>query len=213
MRAMDGDRDRRWPSTTAFAQALEVAVTATPSRSLRWVRRGVGAVGALALLAYAGGATVLDSRHRGWVRVADANGVLSLAVPAGWAGQLRDSGWNVAAVGLPAGTEPGLQVAADLASETSPGVFAGMSRWLVPNSRVTAPPHPGCTRMPDRAVAAAGLTGQVQHWTGCGGGAVSYSEVVLTRAGDQGVFLQIRQNSADPDRTDDVLRTLWQVQP
>jgi tRNA A-37 threonylcarbamoyl transferase component Bud32 len=211
MRALHSDRDRRWPTTDAYAQALEVAITATPSRILRSVRRGVGAVGALALLACAGGATILDGTPPGWVRVADADGVLSLAIPGDWAGQMRDAGWNAAAVGLPAGTEPGLQVGADLANETSPGLFAGVSRWLVPGSRATVPSHPGCTRAPDRAVAAIGLTGRVQRWTGCGGGAVSYSEVVLTRAGDPGVFLQIRQNGGTMDRTDEVLRTLRKV--
>jgi hypothetical protein len=67
--------------------------------------------------------------------------------------------------------------------------------------------------VPDRTVAAAGLTGRVQLWTGCGGGAVSYSQVVLTLAGDPGVFLQIRQNGENTDRTDDVLRTLRKVRP
>lgn len=213
LRALDSDRARRWPSTDAFAQALNVAGEATPSRILRLVRRGVGAVGTLALLAGAGGSTVADGTPPGWVRVTDRERVLSLAVPGDWAGQIRDSGWNAAALGLPAGTEPGLRVGADLANETSPGVFAGVSRWLVPGARATVPSHPGCTRVPDRAVAAAGHTGRVQRWTACGGGAVSYSEVVLTRAGDPGVFLQIRQNDGSTDRTDDVLRTLRQVRP
>lgn len=213
MRALDGDRDRRWPSTGAFAQALKVAVTAAPSRILRLVRRGVGTATALALLVYASGSTMVGGMPPGWVRVTDAYGVLSLAVPGDWAGQIRDSGWNAAAVGLPAGTEPGLQVGADLASETSPGLFAGVSRWLMPGARTTVLSHPGCTRAPDRAVVVAGLAGRVQRWTECGGGAVSYSEVVLTRAGDPGVFLQIRQNDANTDRTDDVLRTVRQVRP
>jgi tRNA A-37 threonylcarbamoyl transferase component Bud32 len=208
MRALDSDRDRRWPSTAAFAQALEAAVTATPNRVLRVVRRGVATVGALALLACTGGATTANGTPPGWVRVADSEGVLSLAVPGDWAGQIRNSGWNAAAVGLPAGTEPGLQVAGDLADETSPSLFAGVSRWLVPGSKATVPSHLGCTRLPDRAVAAAGLTGRVQHWTGCEGGAVSYSEVILTRAGGPGVFLQIRQSGGNTDRTDDVLRTV-----
>jgi tRNA A-37 threonylcarbamoyl transferase component Bud32 len=213
MRALESDRDRRWPSTAAFAEAMGVAVTAVPSRTLRFLRRGVGAVLALGLLAYTGGATIVDGTPAGWVRVADADGVLSLAVPGDWARQMRDSGWNAATVGLPAGTEPGLQVGADLANETSPGLFAGVSRWLAPGSRATVPSHPGCTRVADRAVVVGGLTGRVQRWTGCGGGAVSYSEVLLTRAGDPGMFLQIRQNSRNMDRTDDVLRTLRKVRP
>jgi eukaryotic-like serine/threonine-protein kinase len=208
MRALSSDRDRRWPSTAAFAQALDAAATAVPSRILRFVRRGVGTVVALGLLAYAGGATVVGGTPAGWVRVAVADGTLSVAVPGDWARQLRDSGWNVAAVGMPAGTEPGLQVGADLQRPTSPGLFAGVSRWLVPGSTAAVPSHPGCARGADRTVAVAGLTGQVQRWTACEGGAVSFSEVLLTQAGERGVFLQIRQNSGSVDRTDDVLRTL-----
>ncbi len=208
MRALSSDRDRRWPSTAAFAEALEAAATAVPSRILRVLRRGAGTVVALGLLVYVGGATVVGGTPDGWVRVSDNEGALSVAVPGDWARQLRDSGWNVAAVGMPAGSEPGLQVGADLADETSPGMFAGVSRWLVPGSGAEVPSHPGCTRSPDREVTLAGLTGRVQRWTGCEGGAVSYSEVVLTGPGEPGVYLQIRQNSAGADRTDAVLRTL-----
>ncbi|XVV12636.1 protein kinase domain-containing protein [Actinoplanes sp. CA-131856] len=206
MRALDGDRARRWPSTAAFAQALDDAMTAVPSRVLRFLRHGVGTVVALGLLVYAGGATVVDGTPAGWVRVADGDGALSVAVPGDWARQLRDAGWNVAALGLPAGTEPGLQVGADLASATSSGLFAGVSRWLAPGSKATVPAHPGCTRGADRDVTADGLTGRVQRWTACPDG-VSYSEVLLTRPGDRGVYLQIRQTGGT-DRTDDVLETL-----
>ncbi|XVU25339.1 serine/threonine-protein kinase [Actinoplanes sp. CA-054009] len=207
MRALDGDRDRRWPSTAAFARALNDATTAVPSRVLRFLRRGVGTVVALGLLIYVGGATVVDGTPAGWVRVADNGGTLSVAVPGDWARQLRDSGWNVAALGLPPGTEPGLQVGADLASRTSSGLFAGMSRWLAPGAKAAVPSHPGCTRGADREAAADGLTGRVQRWTACPDG-VSYSEVLLTRAGDPGVYLQIRQAGSGADRTDDVLETL-----
>jgi len=208
MRALDHDRDRRWPSTAAFAQALDAATTATPSRVLRFLRRSAGTVAALGLLAYAGGATVVAGTPAGWVRVADTDGALSIAVPSDWGRQMRNSGWNVAAVGLPAGSEPGLQVGADLRTETSPGLFVGVSRWLVPGAGATVPSHPGCTRGLDRAVTVAGLTGRIQRWTGCAGGEVAYSEVVLTRAGEPGVYLQIRQNGGRTDRTDDVLGTL-----
>lgn len=210
MRALDSDRNRRWPSTAAFAQALDAAITATPSRILRFLRRSVGTLVALGLLAYAGGATVVDGTPAGWVRVADADGALSVAVPGDWARQLRDTGWNAAAVGMPAGSEPGLQIGADLRNETSPALFAGISRWLAPGSKATIPSHARCTRQPDRDVTVEGLTGRVQRWTTCEGGAVSYSEVLLTRAGDPGVYLQIRQ-SGSTDRTADVLKTLRRV--
>ncbi|GAA0453096.1 serine/threonine protein kinase [Paractinoplanes deccanensis] len=206
MRALDSDRGRRWPSTAAFAQALDDAANATPSRVLRFLRRGVGTAAGLGALAFAGGATVVDGTPAGWIRVADAGGTLSVAVPGEWAGQLRDAGWNAAGLGLPAGTEPGLQVGADLRSETAPGLFAGVSRWLVPGARAAVPSHPGCTRGGDRELAVAGMTGRVQRWTGCPDG-VSYSEVLLTEAGKPGVYLQIRQDGG-ADRTAEVLETL-----
>ncbi|MEV6298961.1 serine/threonine-protein kinase [Actinoplanes sp. NPDC051861] len=207
MRALEADRTRRWPTPAAFAEALEAAAKVVPSRAARTVRRGLGAVLALALAALGGGATVPGGTPAGWVRVTDADAVLSVAVPPDWAGQLRNSGWNAAAVGLPSGSEPGLQVGADLGSDTAAELFAGVSRWLAPGSAATLPSHPGCTAGPERAIAVAGLTGAVRRWAGCPSAGVSYDEVLLTRAGEPGVYLQIRQDGG-PDRTDEVLRTL-----
>ncbi|SDT73035.1 serine/threonine-protein kinase [Actinoplanes derwentensis] len=205
MRALDADRDRRWPSTAAFATALASSTTVTPSRALRLLRNGVGSVLAVALLAQTGGATVVGGTPPGWVRVTDAAGAVSVSVPGAWARQLRDAGWNVAAVGLPAASQPGLQISADLSSDTAPGLFAGL---LAPGATATVPTHPGCLREPDRTIAAAGMTGRVQRWTSCAGDTVSYDEVVLSRPGDPGAYLQIRQGSRDTDRTDGILRTL-----
>ncbi|WP_308285708.1 serine/threonine-protein kinase [Actinoplanes hulinensis] len=208
MRALDADRDRRWPSTAAFAKALDASAAAAPSRVLRFLRHSVGVMVALALLVYLGGATVPNATPLGWVRVADDSDTLSIAVPADWGRQLRDSGWNTAAVGMPAGSEEALQVGADLSSETSPGLFAGRSKWLVPGNAAKVPLHPGCDRASDRTIDVVGFTGRIQRWTDCPG-AISYNEVLLTRAGGEpGLYLQIRQSNGEPDRTDEVLRTL-----
>ena len=207
MRALDADRDRRWPTTVAFAEALEASTTGQ-HRVLRFLRRTVGALLVLTLLAFTAGATVPGGVPDGWVRVVDDSGALSLTVPAAWAGQLRDSGWNPASVGMPSGTDAGLQIGTDLEDTTSPGVFAGSSSWLAPGSAARLPPHPGCRQQPDQRVTAADRTGRVQRWTGCSGGRVSYSEVLLTEPGSPGVYLQIRQAVGSPDLTEDVLRTL-----
>ncbi|MEV0902697.1 serine/threonine-protein kinase [Actinoplanes sp. NPDC049802] len=207
MRALDADRDRRWPSTAAFAKALDASAAAAPSRVLRFLRHSVGGVVALTLLACAGGTTAVGAIPYGWVRVSDAEKQLSLAVPGEWARQLRDSGWNSSAVGMPSGPEPGLQIGADLGSEISPGVFAGVSPWLAPGSTAKIPSHPGCQRGSDRLVSVSDYTGRIQQWNGCSGGTVSYREILLTRAGERGVYLQIRQTGGE-DRTDEVLRTL-----
>lgn len=205
LRAIDADRDKRWPTADAFARALDASATATPSRTLRVLRRGIGTVLATATLALTAGATVPAGVPSGWVRVTDDGGTVSVAVPGSWARQLRDTGWDPAALRLPSGREPGLQVGADLTSMDAPSLFAGVSRWLVPGSPAVLPAHPGCTRGRKRPVAVAGLSGLVQPWTGC---PVAYSEVLLTRPGTPGVYLQISRPDDAPDRTDDVLRTL-----
>jgi hypothetical protein len=207
LRALDTDRKRRWPSAEAFASALDLSGRRRP---LRWVSRFAGTAVALAALAAAGGAAVQDGLPLGWTRVSDVTGAVSIAIPRSWAEQLRDSGWNPSAIGLPAGTSsPGLQVGADLTSSagTSPAVLAGASQWIVEPFAATLPTHPGCARQPDRKVAFAGWTGLVRHWTGCGGGELSFSDVLLSRPDGVGVYLQIRQNEG-VDRTDEVLSTL-----
>jgi hypothetical protein len=141
--------------------------------------------------------------------VSDTGGVVSIAIPRSWAHQLRDSGWNPAAIGLPAGAPPGLQVGADLTGPagTSPAVLAGASRSIVAPFAATLPTHEACVRQPDRRVSFGGRSGVVRRWTGCGGTDLSFSEVLLGGRGDLGVYLQIRQDDR-ADRTDEVLSTL-----
>ena len=133
------------------------------------------------------------------MRVADSTGAISVAVPEGWAGQARQSGWNPAAVGLPAGTRPGLAVAADLSSWSEeyaggPGVFAGAAEGL---ERATLPAHGRCSRS-ERAIP----DGRVIRWTNCAGTSISYSEVLVG-----GAYLQVKQVGAE-DLTDQIVRGL-----
>ncbi|MEV6596963.1 serine/threonine-protein kinase [Actinoplanes sp. NPDC051346] len=212
LRAIDADRNRRWPTAAAFAAALTTAhagpVRRGGARSRRLIRFAGTVVAAAAILAV-GGATVPDAAPAHWVRVADESGKLSLAVPAAWAGQLKNAGWDPGVVGLPAGRARGLLVGADLAGWANPradrpGVFAG-----VVDAPATArlPAHDDCVRQPDRPVAPAGLSGQVRRWTGCGGTALSFSEVLLASERGSGVYVQIKQVD-QVDRTAEVLRTL-----
>ncbi|MBU2670990.1 serine/threonine protein kinase [Actinoplanes bogorensis] len=204
-RALETDPAKRWPSAEALADALEEA--AMPARApRRWPGRVIGSAVATAAVLAIGGAALAQPTAEGWRRVTDATGALSVAVPASWAHQLADGGWDPASVGLPAGRAPGLAVGEDLKdfsdpSGTSPGVFAGLGAA----AGIRSPGHDGCTRAPDRRVVVDGLTGRVQRWTGCGGGVTSYSETVLISNDGRGVYLQIRQADA-VDRTDAVLR-------
>jgi hypothetical protein len=203
LRALAARRDRRWPTAAALADALDEAATHEPRRR-GLARKLAGVTIVLAGLALLSAATPARPEPPGWVWVADATGEVSVAVPAGWAGQVRDAGWDPAAVGLPAGHAPGLTVTADPANSSQeyvggPRVFAGTAPGL---DAATLPEHVRCTRQPDRTVVMAGLRGRVTRWTGCAGTAISYSEARLG-----GFYLQIKQDGG-PDRTDEIPRTV-----
>ncbi|GAA4595638.1 serine/threonine-protein kinase [Actinoplanes octamycinicus] len=204
LRALEPDRERRWPTAAAFAEALSTS----PSRRLI---RAAGAIAGVAALTVAGGAVVPDGTPAGWTRVGSADHVVSVAVPASWSHQLRDGGWDPVAIGLPGGgsPSPGLQVGVDLTDPraTSPAVLAGASWWIREPVGATLPVHASCARQPPRKVVVGRLSGQVVRWTTCGGSRLSYSEVLLTGPAARGVYLQIRQDDG-LDRTDDVLHTL-----
>lgn len=207
LRALDAERNRRWPSAAAFAAALEEARDASPFRRRSLLVLGAGllvAVGACVVLGGSGSAS-----EEGWTRVVDDTGTVSVAVPDDWARQERGAGWNSAAVGLADVHEPGLLVGSDLprwsdTASRAPGVFAGVSAAI---GGATLPAHAGCTRQPDRRVTAAGLGGTVRRWVECAGTPVTYSEAVLSSARGDGVYVQIRQVDAI-DRTDEILAGL-----
>ncbi|MDO3703222.1 protein kinase [Micromonospora sp. C28SCA-DRY-2] len=216
-RALHRDPARRWPSAAAYATALEDLLGAqrVPARPpLRRTRRSLAAVGLVAASLLLTGSSTVSPAPPGWTRVADATGTISLAVPDGWARQLRDGGWNPAAIDLPDGRGPGLLVGPDLArwpdvDSATPGVFAGVSRSLAGGGAEPAfPAHDGCTDEADRAVTVGALSGRVRRWTRCGGTATSFSEVTLAAPGGSvGVYVQIKQTGG-ADRTDEILGTL-----
>jgi hypothetical protein len=178
----------------------------------RRIRRSLAAVATVAsTLVMAGSATAATAPH-GWTRVGDASGAVSLAVPDGWAGQLRDRGWDPAVIGLAEERGPGLLIGRDLGEwsdveSPTPGVFVGVSRTLRA-AEPTLPDHSGCTDAADRTVTVGTLGGIVAHWTRCGGTETSFSEVTLVAAdGSFGVYVQVKQTDG-VDRTDEVLGTL-----
>ncbi|WP_328463231.1 serine/threonine protein kinase [Actinoplanes sp. NBC_00393] len=211
LRALDPDRKRRWPTTDALAEALDQAIDPRPSRrrrALRWLGRSVGVAVAVAATAAAGGAINPQGTPQDWVRVFDQSSTVSVAVPADWARQVKGSGWDPAAVGLPSSTQRGLLVGADLESWTAPGndqpgVFAGLTG---PAVGAKLPAHPDCVRAPDRPARLAGLVRPIERWTDCAGSSVSYSETLLNTGGGT-LYVQIRQ-STPVDRTDEILRTV-----
>lgn len=220
LRALHRDPHRRWPSAAAFAEALDKTVDTVRSRDQvkahRWFRRArrvlaVAVTIVAAVLAMSGSSGPAGSTAPSWVRVSDVSGNLSIAVPADWAKQLKDAGWNPARVRLPPGQAPGLLVGPDLTAWPDPasgvpGVFAGASRSLgAGQAAPVLPAHDGCTPHPVRPVAVGGLTGWVRRWAGCDGTSISFSEVLLTPAHDgYGVYVQIKQVDRI-DRTDRIL--------
>ncbi|MFC4332825.1 serine/threonine-protein kinase [Streptomyces andamanensis] len=187
-------------------------------RPVRRRRRAVALTAALVLAAVAGAGVALALTLRAdgpsEVRVADATGRVEVRVPKSWGRQLRDSGWDPASLGLPAGHEPGLAVAGDLAdwpdldTEVS-GVFVGLSEGGDVSARVAAADHPGCRYEGGRAYSDGRWRGRVRTWGGCPG-AGALTEAALVPAGGAGrpqVYVQIRGREGD-GTTDRILRSL-----
>jgi hypothetical protein len=209
LRALHPDPKRRWPSAAAFADAL-TAAAASPTRRRAPALRLVAAPVLTAVVVLTGTAADAGPPHPGWVRVSDASGVLSATVPAPWAQQVRDSGWNPRSIRLPPGRAPGLVVGPDLAAwpdpaSPVPGVFVGASRALR-DATPALPDHSTCAREPDRQYRLGSRTATVQRWTGCGGTGISFSEALITPStGDYGIYVQIRQINGT-DHTEEILR-------
>ncbi|MEU1707428.1 serine/threonine-protein kinase [Streptomyces sp. NPDC005706] len=224
LRALEPDRERRWPGAQAFADELDRLAAPAGGRTggrLDAVRRRLGArAPALAAVAAAVAAAVVVTLvlHRsgsgGRTEVRDATGRVSVEVPARWARQLRDSGWDPRALGLPAGHQPGLVVAGDLSRWPDmgagvDGVFVGLSEHGDVNARVDALTHTGCHYAGSRSFTSADWHGRVRAWNGCpDGGSVTESALVPAEgsAGPQ-VYVQVRRRG-DGDATEGVLRSL-----
>ncbi|MFG2479522.1 serine/threonine-protein kinase [Streptomyces fagopyri] len=221
LRAMEPDRERRWPTALGLAEELERLAEVTPAsaaRTTRRRRRTVVAAVALAVVVAAGGVTAaLVTRHSsgGSVRVSDASGRLTVEVPRAWGRQLRDSGWNPRTVGLPDTHEPGLAVADDLAEwqdlrTAVDGVFVGLSERGDIRTEVASLAHTGCHYDGSRTYNGARWHGPVRTWSDCPGAHGSLTEAGLTPAGGAAqpqLYVQIRQKS-DSDATDRVLGSL-----
>ncbi|TXS74854.1 serine/threonine protein kinase [Streptomyces sp. me109] len=218
LRAMEPDRERRWPTALGLAEELERLAEAAPGPGVRAPGRRrrtlVAAVTAAAVVAAGGVTAALVSRQTpgGPVRVSDASGRLSVEVPRAWGRQLRDSGWNPRTMGLSDTQEPGLVVADDLGRWQDlrtgvDGVFVGLSEHGEIRARVDSLAHRGCHYDGGRAYTGARWHGLVRTWSDCPGRHGSLTEAGLTPAGGAAqpqVYVQIRQKTGG-DATDRVL--------
>ncbi|KOU61787.1 serine/threonine protein kinase [Streptomyces sp. MMG1533] len=213
MRALHPDRERRWPGARSFAEELERLASPAGGRPPRVRAKAVAPAALVLAVVAAGVTTALLARSSGTadVRVRDATGRIVAEVPGAWGRQLRDSGWDPRALGLPAGREPGLVVADDLGkwqdlTADVNGVFVGLSGHGDVTARVDALAHPGCHYDGARAYTGPAWHGRVRGWSHCPGGG-SVTEAGLTSADGDGqprVYVQIRQ-SGGASATDRVL--------
>ncbi|MFG2309292.1 serine/threonine-protein kinase [Streptomyces sp. NPDC048566] len=228
LRAMEPDRERRWPTAGRLAAELDrladSAAAGTEARRTRPpVRRRrrtafLAATGLVAAGALGTGAVLLtrDTGAR-TVRVEDRTGRVSAQVPASWAGQVRPSGWNPRALGLKDGPEPGLAVAnrltawQDLGSAGVDGAFVGLSEHGDVTERVRALAHSGCRFAGSRPYSGPRWHGLIRTWEGCPGKAGSLTEAALTSAGgatQPQVYVQIRQEDGTRETVDGVLSSV-----
>jgi hypothetical protein len=216
MRALEPDRERRRPTTAeAFAGELERLAAARPPAARPRGRTRALVPAAVVALAVAGAAFALVDRPPSatGVRVEDATGRIAVQVPDGWGRQLRGSGWNPTALGLPAGHEPGLAVADDLSRWQDPGadvrgVFVGLSEHGDVTARVDALGHPGCHYDGGRSYTGGRWHGRIRSWSACpDGGRLTETALAPAGGGRPQVYVQIRQHG-DGDATERVLRSL-----
>lgn len=217
LRALEPDRGRRWPSARVFAEELERLAEAggpPPGR-----RRTLVVAAVLVAVLAAGVTPVLVNRSSGpgELRVQDATGRITAEVPASWGRELRDSGWDPRALGLPAGHEAGLVVADDLAgwqSLSTPvnGVFVGLSPHGDVVAEVDALTRPGCRYDGARAYTTDRWRGRVRTWSDCPGADGSVTEAALVPAGggadEPRVYVQIRQEDGGASAADRVLASV-----
>ncbi|MFJ2884622.1 serine/threonine-protein kinase [Streptomyces sp. NPDC087305] len=232
LRALEPDRERRWPTAQAFAEELERLAGEAPAHKPhsrlageapahrpRSRHRGFALMAGLFVVVAAGaGVAVLNlpSSPSGSsnLRVKDTTGRVSAEVPASWGRQLRDSGWDPHALGLQAGHEPGLAVADDLSqwpdlSSDVNGVFIGVSEHGSVTTEVDRLAHSGCRYDGSRAYSSATWRGTIRTWSDCSGSTGTLSETALREVGGAAqpqVYVQIRQHSGDA--TARILRSL-----
>ncbi|MFJ5303060.1 serine/threonine-protein kinase [Streptomyces sp. NPDC088350] len=219
LRALEPDRERRWPTAREFAEELErLTAEAAPVRKPGGRHRGVALMAGLFVVVAAGaGVAVMNlpsSSGSSQIRVKDITGRVVAEVPDAWGRQLRDSGWNPRALGLTAGHEPGLAVADDLAkwqdlTADVNGVFIGLSEHGSVPTEVDRIAHSGCHYDGSRAYANATWRGTIRTWSACSGSTGTLSETALRQVGGAAqpqVYVQIRQHSGDA--TARILRSL-----
>jgi eukaryotic-like serine/threonine-protein kinase len=222
-RALEVDRERRWPDATAFAVQLDQIAdefsAPPPSSRRRFGRRAVASVAVLAGTAALAGTGVEIWQRRQPVSVQDASKQISIEVPHSWGRQLRPNGWDPAALELSGGPAAGLVVADDAGrwndlGQDANGVFVGLADDQDLPAAVGKIDHPDCEPRPRAKYTGARWQGVIHSWDNCVGGSRSVQEIYLTRTedGPEFVYVQIRQ-SDDAKVTREILDSLQATDP
>ncbi len=217
-RALEVDRERRWPDAATLALALDDLADEysrspqRPQREGRSGRRGrwaiAAACGVVVLLSALGTAGVLQWRKP--VTVQDADHRMAVVVPRAWSHELIPTGWNPSVLALSGGHSDGLTVAdhvgawSDLSRPVN-GVFAGLTSDPHLPAAVAAIKHKSCSPLTPRAWNRDGWSGRIQRWN-CATGTLDEVSLVGPGADPNRVYLQIRQDGGDA--TDQVLTDL-----
>ena len=234
LRAMDPDREGRWPGAQAFADALDrlaapeagapaaepvaepVARPVPVKRSGRR-RRTTWAVGMAAVVLLGAGAAAKwwqqpSAPHA--QRVHDATGRIAVEVPGAWATQLTDGGWSPVSLDLPAAHAPGLIVARNVrawSNLTQPddGVFVGLTGSGRLADAVAGVRHDGCTKGEARTYDGARWHGRIRAWS-CGPEGNTLEEAALSPVDDRlpHAYVQVRCEEDCAAHTNEVVGSL-----
>lgn len=216
MRALQPERERRWPSAAHFADVLEALAdprAAAHARRRRAIRRTLAVAVALAALVvgtdYAlDGHLPTGSAADSSVKVSDATGAITVQVPTAWAGQLRDSGWDPGSLGLKPGQQPAVAVADHLTDwqdlgKPVDGVFIGLTDDARLDAKAADISHPDCRYQGSRPYHSGTWNGRIRRWTDCAGKGRSVEEISLDPAGGHGrhAYVEIRQHDGSDAAT------------
>jgi eukaryotic-like serine/threonine-protein kinase len=211
LRALEPDRDRRWPDASTLAaefdrlaDALEAA--SDKGRRLGRARRlGRWIAFAVVIALIAGGAgfglTALRRSRSQPVTVHDASGQISIAVPRAWSHERVPGGWNPQVLKLSGEHARGLLVAdhvgswGNLGADVN-GIFVGLSTDPSLPAAVAVITHGDCRFVREQPWTSPNWNGTLRRWDRCAGGSGELTEISLVGTGKTptGVYLQVRQD-------------------
>ncbi|MFC0626209.1 serine/threonine-protein kinase [Kribbella deserti] len=205
LRALEQDREQRWPDVRSFAEALKKAAVkpvAPAAKAKPSVWPWVAATVAMAVLGGVGGYLGWQlGVGRQWVRVDDQQHRLTVELPRAWADDRAGDGWR------PQGSTslPALLVSEDNATWHQPGSkVAGVFAGVLPSgdlpTAASLPKPPDCAL--DESSSGDGVV--TAKYVDCPGGMTTYERVVKV----QDALVRIQVRAEDAERAEKVLNSV-----